>query len=196
MNRPVPSRLFILRHGETEWNRAGRMQGQLDSPLTARGREQAAFQGALLRDLSLPPDTRFWTSPLGRARETAAIALAGIAGEPRPDARLCEVSVGACEGLTHAEIEARFPGLIDPERPFEWNFHCPGGESMSALQDRVASFLAALSGPAVIVTHGITSRFIRAEVLGSDWRRLGSHDGGQGVVYELRDGMQIRHAED
>ncbi len=169
------------------------MQGQLDSPLTGRGRDQAARQGALLRRLGLSPDVTYWTSPLGRARATAGIALKGLASEVREDARLCEVSVGDCEGLTHPEIEARFPGLIDPDRPFEWNFDCPGGESMAELRDRVASFLRDLSGPAVIVTHGIASRFLRAKILGCDWRGLGSHDGGQGVVYELRGGMQFRH---
>jgi glucosyl-3-phosphoglycerate phosphatase len=192
----IHPRLFILRHGQTEWNRLGRLQGRLDSGLTARGRDQAARQGAILRALNLPPETTFWTSPQGRARATAAVALAGLVAEPRQDARLCEVSVGECEGLTHPEIRARFPGLIDPDKPFAWHFDCPGGEGMAALQTRVAAFLEMLAGPAVIVTHGITSRFLRARLLGCDWRGLGSDDGGQGVVYEIRDNMQFRHDDE
>lgn len=188
--------LFILRHGETEWNRQGRTQGRLDSPLTARGRAQAERQGATLRALSLPPDIALWSSPQGRARATAIIALDGLAENVPVDDRLREVSVGLCEGLTNAEIEARFPGLIDPERPFEWYFDCPGGEALSALQTRVKDFLAGLSGPSVLVTHSITSRVLRAEVLGCDWRSLDGADGAQGVVYELRDGQQDRHAGD
>lgn len=188
--------LYILRHGQTEWNRAGRMQGQLDSALTAIGRDQAERQGRILAALGLPDDTMFRTSPLGRARATASIALRALAGAVAEDDRLREVSVGRCEGLTHAEIDMRFPGLIDRERPFEWYFNCPGGESMATLGARVAAFLDSLDRPTVIVTHGITSRFLRARILGCDWRSLGSADGGQGVVYELVRGMQFRHAGD
>lgn len=185
--------VFILRHGQTEWNLAGRMQGRRDSPLTERGRDQAARQGAILAGLSLPADTRYVTSPQGRARATAAMALAGLCARPESDARLCEVSLGAYEGLTHAEITARDPALIAAHPALEWSFHCPGGERLGEMQARVAAFLADLTGPTVIVTHGITSRFLRAALLGCDWRGLGDPEGGQGVVFEIANGSQRRH---
>ena len=164
--------IYILRHGQTVWNREGRMQGHLDSPLTDLGRAQAARQGAILGRIGLPVGTAFRVSPLGRTQETARHALAGLTDSFATDDRLRELSVGRCEGLTHPEIEARYPGLIDAGQPFEWYFQCPGGESMDALRARVAALLDA------------------------DWRDLGAPDGGQGVVYELRGGLQIRHAED
>ena len=188
--------IYILRHGQTVWNLEGRMQGSRDSPLTDLGQAQAARQGAILGRIGLPCGTEFRVSPLGRTQQTARHALAGLTEGFATDDRLRELSVGQCEGLTHPEIEDRFPGLIDPGKPLEWYFQCPGGESMASIRARVAELLGAVTGPTVLVTHGITSRFLRAALLDADWRDLGAPDGGQGVVYELRGGLQIRHAED
>ena len=91
--------LYLLRHGETEFNRTGRLQGQQDSPLTARGRDQARAHGALLKTLIVDPAAwRVVASPLGRALDTARLACAelGLAEAAiETDPRLKEIAYGA-----------------------------------------------------------------------------------------------------
>lgn len=180
--------LFILRHGETEWNRAGRMQGHLDSPLTAKGRDQAARQAVLLAEETLPEDATFWVSPQPRARTTAAIALGAAADALSVDPRLREIHLGAWDGLTRTDIDAEAPGILDMGF-MAWMDHAPGGEGLTGLRARVADWLGALTGPAVVVTHGITSRMIRGVVLGLDVPGMEALPGGQGVIYHVRDGV-------
>jgi probable phosphoglycerate mutase len=181
--------LYILRHGETEWNAARRVQGQHDSALTALGRTQAAWQGAILAAagaLHLP----IFVSPQGRARATAEIALPG-----RPatvDDRLREISLGLWDGLTRDEIERRWPSPDEPGDPFFWYDSAPEGEGFAAVAARVGGFLDDLTGPAVIVTHGIASMFLRGRLLGLDLDGIGGLPGGQGVVYHLKYGRQRR----
>ena len=177
--------LFILRHGETVWNREGRMQGALDSDLTDLGQAQAQAMGGLLAGYDLSGH-RLYCSPLGRARATAAIAFRQA---PTLDPRLCEIEVGAWTGLTRPEILARWPGISKDEDWLDFYARAPGGEGFAALWDRVAGFLADLTGPAVIITHGVTSRFLRTAALGLSLAELDRVPGGQGVVFRLRDGL-------
>ncbi|MDG4650395.1 histidine phosphatase family protein [Roseibacterium sp. SDUM158017] len=176
--------LFVLRHGETEWNVAGRLQGHLDSPLTALGRVQAARQNAILREV-LPEGAEALVSDSGRSVETARIALAGLDLPVRSDPRLREVALGRWQGLTLAEIEAGWGGLIAERDPFEWKFDAPGGETLRALADRAASVLAEIARPTVVVTHGLTSRVLRCLALGHPPEALASLPGGQGVVHVI-----------
>ena len=127
-------KIAFLRHGPTEWNALGKVQGHTDSPLSAEG--LARMQGLL------PPEpfdsVRVYASPLIRARQTAeALGLA----EPKLDARLMEQHWGQWEGLSRSEILARdgkdaftLAGLAAAFRP-------PGGESTQELHDRVGAFL-------------------------------------------------------
>jgi probable phosphoglycerate mutase len=182
--------LFVLRHGQTEWNAAGRMQGHLDSPLTPLGRDQARAQGRLLAAAGVTAAAfRLFCSPQHRARDTAGIAFAGLAAPVVTDIRLREISLGDWDGLTRAEIGARWPVRTD-DHPFLWYDNAPSGEGFAAVAVRVAAFLDDLAAPAVIVTHGMTSRFLRARVLGLDLQGAADLPGGQGVVYHLKDGTQ------
>ncbi|MFQ5623467.1 MAG: histidine phosphatase family protein [Paracoccaceae bacterium] len=186
--------IYVLRHGQTEWNVAGRHQGRSDSPLTEVGRAQARRQGAILKSAGvggrgLPA----YCSPQGRAAATADLALAPIAAVPTLDDRLREVSMGAWEGLTMEEIEARRPELffagIDP---LMRHFEAPGGESFDATCARCLDFLESLTAPSVIVTHGITSRVLRGLWLGLGADGMCDMPGGQGCVYHLCEGRQTR----
>ena len=180
--------LFILRHGQTEWNSVGRMQGHLDSPLTKKGRAQAALQRDLLSRITLPEEASFWVSPQPRARTTAEIALQDLCDEPQVDPRLREIHLGQWDGLTGVDIDEEAPGVRDLGM-MAWMDHAPGGEHLEGLRARVTSWLDELAGPAVVVTHGITSRMMRGIVLGLTVPEMEALPGGQGVIYHLRTGV-------
>ena len=154
--------LLLLRHGQTEWNREGRFQGARDSRLTELGRTQATGIGALLRDLGVGPGSHAaLTSPQGRARETARIALEPLGVTAGEDPRLVEIGMGAWTGLTRTEIDRRWPGEAG-EGLLDFYARCPGGEPLRDLARRAEAVLAGLERPTVIVTHGITLRVLCA----------------------------------
>jgi probable phosphoglycerate mutase len=173
--------IYLLRHGQTEFNREGRYQGALDSPLTDLGRAQAAGMGARLK--ALIGDPAGWllqSSPLGRARATAEIVRAAlgvhdIVIEPR----LREITLGAWDGLTGVDIDEQYPGARDGAGRYGWLFRAPGGESFEALTARLKHWLDDARvdrRPRVVVSHGITGRALCALVLGTtmEGARLGA----------------------
>ena len=157
--------LLLLRHGQTEWNREGRFQGARDSRLTDLGRAQAMAMGSVLRDLGVGPGShRALTSPQGRARATASLALQALNLEARDDPRLVEIGMGDWTGLTREEIDRRWPG--PPGEPLlDFYARCPAGESLGELARRAEGVLATLERPTIIVTHGITLRVLCALAL-------------------------------
>ncbi|MFT4715787.1 MAG: broad specificity phosphatase PhoE [Paracoccaceae bacterium] len=178
--------IYVLRHGQTEWNSQGRFQGQLDSPLTELGVNQAKQQGVLLGKLSLDfGQTDAFCSPQLRASRTAR--LAGLTA--RSDARLKEVYFGDFEGKTRAEIQSEIPDF-EQSGDFSWHFKVPGGESFEQMHSRCLSFLSDLTRPTVIVTHGITSRVLRGIWLGLEMDEMGKLDCDQGCVYCLSKNAQ------
>ncbi|NOR63574.1 MAG: hypothetical protein GQ535_13900 [Rhodobacteraceae bacterium] len=121
--------LFILRHGQTEWNVLGKYQGQMDSPLTKLGLVQARSQGKILQAHVASRKLQAYASPLLRAARTAELALLPLGQHARLDSRLKEVSFGTREGRTRAEI-----AKIDESSrlsKFERYFSDPKGESFS-----------------------------------------------------------------
>ena len=186
--------IYVLRHGQTEWNAVGRHQGQLDSPLTAKGRAQAAHMGRILAERPLPAELRVFASPSGRARDTADIACGPLGRDITHDARLMEVGFGKWEGLTAVEIDAQFPEMSDKaDDMFGWHFTSPDGETFDQMHSRVSGFLNDLATPAIIVTHGITSRLLRGIWLGLDFAGMRDLTGGQGCIYHLNDGKLARY---
>lgn len=181
--------LLILRHGETEWNLAERMQGSEDSPLTATGEAQAAAQGRLLDRFGIA-NWSVWCSPQGRAQATAQIALKNRAGDIQTDPRLAEITLGRWTGMLRRDIAAEVPGLFDTHADMSWYDHAPGGEGLEALYARTGALLRDLSGPSVLVTHGITSRMLRCHALGLEPGAFQDLPGGQGVVYHVSSGVQ------
>jgi broad specificity phosphatase PhoE len=172
---PFPSRLVFMRHGETAYNAEGRLQGQLDIPLNARGREQARSVGRTLQArigaeiAQLEAAGAFVASPLVRARETMEIAREAIGlppGRYRFDAALKEISFGVWEGLTWPEIEARDPRGVRARRKDRWNFAPPRGESYAMLAERLRPWLEGLAGDALVVSHGGVARALMALIAG------------------------------
>lgn len=172
---PVP-RLLIWRHGRTEWNATGRFQGQLDAPLDAEGRAQAAQVAPQLIASGLrADDTVVVSSDLSRAVGTA-VALTDRLGVPlRRDPRLREHGLGEWEGLTRDEVADRYP-----DQYADWVAGHPvrgrGGEQPAEVMRRALDALADLppAAVAVVVTHGGTAgRLLEALLgLGTDHRRL------------------------
>ncbi|HEU5415751.1 MAG TPA: histidine phosphatase family protein [Candidatus Angelobacter sp.] len=181
--------IYLVRHGETEWNRDGRLQGQQNSSLTARGREQAEQLGRLLSRLLGPQQRLIQASPLGRARETAAIIRQHVPGpELMIDSRLQEMTLGSWEGLTRTEVNKLCKGVVGGDSNAEWWFRAPGGESYDHFQERVRSWLAEQSGAVIAVSHGITTRMIRGEYLGLSRHERLSLPVRHGVIWRLRGG--------
>ena len=176
--------LYILRHGQTEWNAEERMQGWLNSPLTPKGEQDAARQGEILRGVDLS-GFAFWCSPSGRAVQTAGIACA-MAEAIHTDVRLREIGVGDWAGRLRADL----PQGAGPDPYLAQYEMAPNGEGFAAVNARAKAFLAELTGPTVLITHGITSRAIRAIVVGEQALASPSVHGGQGCVYHLKDGVQ------
>ena len=187
--------LFVLRHGETTWNREGRMQGHLNAPLTELGVEQAVTQRNIMAEQDLSGFCVL-SSPSGRAVETAAIALGPLVTEITTDPDLREVGVGEWTGRLRAELIDPTEWQVTADGVLELYDMAPGGEGLAGLEARCARFLARLEGPHVLVTHGITSRMIRALALGHGpnvtLAMLSEMPGGQGVVYHVKDGQQKR----
>ncbi len=156
--------VYFIRHGETDWNRAGRLQGRTETELNANGRRQAAVAAEALSGLVAPEVLArmpFYVSPMRRVRQTAEILrghLALAAEDYQTEARLREIGFGAWEGRTWPEIRGRDPHGARARDADLWNHAPPGGESYADVTRRVAAFLATLSGPAVILAHGGVAR--------------------------------------
>ncbi len=169
-----PARLYFLRHGETDWNAEGRLQGQQDIPLNSRGREQAARAGRTLRKLvakarpdGAPPD--FIASPLGRTRETMEIARSAMDLDPAAyaiDPRLKELSFGTWEGLTWPDVQGLSPTLASGREADKWSFVPPAGESYAMLAERITPWLHELTRDTVVVSHGGVARVLMAIIGG------------------------------
>ena len=159
--------LYLVRHGETEWNRQRRLQGRLDSPLTEEGREHARRNGELLAREAVE---HLWVSPLGRTRETAELILARCNVPATYDDRLMERHCGAWEGLTIDEIVAQFPQEWAERSLDPFHHRPPAGENLPDMLARVAPLaerLGELSQRRVaIVSHGIMGRVLLAHFLG------------------------------
>jgi broad specificity phosphatase PhoE len=180
--------IYLIRHGETEWNVQGRFQGRLDSVLTNTGVKQAEAIGRRLAGLDLSFDA-FITSPLGRTRQTAAI-IAGLARLPAVqwDDRLAEVSLGSWDGLTDIDIDAQWPGLLDGSTQFDWFFRSPDGESYDAVFQRAECWLRERQGVTVAVSHGLISRLIRGAYSGLPKTEALSLPVPQDVIWRLSNG--------
>ncbi len=148
--------LVFVRHGSSTWNDERRIQGQLDPPLSEKGRDQARKLGARFRDTQVDA---FYSSDLLRARETAEAIAEEIGRRPEYRPELREVALGEWEGLQRDEIIARYPEPWSRwvEHP-SWDI-VPGGEGTEAFEGRVGAAIEGLierhrSGRILVVTHG------------------------------------------
>jgi broad specificity phosphatase PhoE len=166
MNR-IP--LIFVRHGETDWNRGLRFQGQRDIPLNALGRRQAERNGRAVAGILAEGQWRLVASPLGRAMETMRIVLAAAGQGDRSfdtDPALMEVGYGDWEGMSLEEIAALHPEQAEAREVDKWGYAPPGGESYAMLAGRVAGWLETVKEPTCVVAHGGTLRSLMHLLVG------------------------------
>lgn len=159
--------LYIVRHGQSEWNAATRMQGRMDSALTAVGRAQAEVHGRTLARLG--GIEAMIASPLGRTRETAAILNAHLKVPVGHEPALMERDCGAWSGLTISEIVAAYPDEWQARMRDPYYHRPPEGENLADMEARVAAFVDGLlergEHSVALVTHGVMSRVILKRLL-------------------------------
>jgi broad specificity phosphatase PhoE len=159
-------KLYFVRHGETDWNRAQRYQGQRDIPLNATGRSQAISNGrALTRVLGGEAETiDYVASPLMRARETMELMRRQLglpAYDYRTDDRLREIHYGHWEGELWHELPTTDPAGYAAREADRWGWRPTGGESYRDLSERVAQWLCEVDRDAVVSAHGGVMRVLR-----------------------------------
>jgi broad specificity phosphatase PhoE len=198
---PAPT-LYYIRHGETEWNAVGRLQGTQDVPLNGLGRQQAAHVGGVLAGLfardgrdkfSLP----FVASPLLRARATMELARSTLNLPPHDyaiDDRLREIAYGEWEGSTLAQAQARDPERFARRLADKWNVSAPGGDSYAAVQARVSDWYDTLRVDTVAVAHGGTARALMVALGLETEQSAADLLIEQGAVYVFGDGGLTKYS--
>lgn len=186
--------IFIVRVCETVGEREGRQLGYLDSPISAKGIEQAQAAGRALR--RIVADQRsvcVETSPLGRAGHTAALLGVELGLDPgvmsvAPE--LVDCNLGAWQGLTNAQIDARYPGERRSREKNKWSYVIPGGESYADVSRRVQQWLAGRRRAqiTIAVTHRMVSRIIQGCYAGMPPEDTLRRSHQQGLIYRLREG--------
>jgi broad specificity phosphatase PhoE len=192
---PAPT-IYYIRHGETEWNALGRLQGTQDVPLNARGRGQAVQAAGILADLfvrdgrdkaALP----YVSSPLGRARMTMELVRGKLelpVVDYSLDDRLREIGYGAWEGLTLPQSEAADPDVYARRLLDKWTVAPSGGETYAEVQVRMRDWYDEIRTDTVAVAHGGTARALMVSLGLETPASSAELYIEQGVVYVFRDG--------
>jgi len=199
--KPRPT-VYYIRHGETDWNVGGRLQGRRDVPLNARGRAQAAHCGEILGDLLArdnrgPADVDYVSSPLARASATMELIRPAL-GLPvegyRTEPLLAEISFGEWEGFTINQLHTRDPQRIAQREHDKWRFLPPGGESYEMMSARIREWYESLERDTVATAHGGTARGLIAILGIAKPAAAPLVDIAQGVVYVFQGEKMTRYA--
>lgn len=160
--------VYVLRHGQTEWNLAGRMQGRLDSPLTPLGEAQADAHGALLKQLG--GVDALWVSSAGRTRATAALVNKHLAVPIRFSDYLLERDCGTWSGKTIDEVATSDPQGWSARKSDLYHHRPGGGENISEIVVRFRHLLNEFEAVdnLAIVAHGVVSKAILQHFLSLD----------------------------
>lgn len=180
-------RLFVVRHGATDWSRERRFAGSCDVPLNARGIRQC--EAVALR-LARRPLAAVYASPLERARMSAELIAKPHRLSVEVDPAFREMTFGAWEGLTYDEVAARFPDPYRTWRAAPQDLVAPGAERLADVAERVARGLEALqtahaAATVALVTHAVVARLIVLDALGLGPDRLWAVDASPGGITEI-----------
>ena len=191
------TRLILIRHGESEWNRAGRIQGQINSPLTDLGINQAKAIRDYLSGILLHEELEIYTSPLERAVMTTEIIAQGLNYPSKKiiiEERLNDFNLGEISGTFGWDKVAEiFPKQAQLKLQDPMRFHPAGGESGAEFKLRLRSLLTDLMydrTPKLMVSHGIVNKFIRGilkNLSGKEMIKLGE---SQNTIYLLEHGEE------
>jgi probable phosphoglycerate mutase len=185
--------IYLVRHGETDWNRAGRLQGRIDTRLNRNGVTQAHQVAVRFRGLA-----RHWregatvvTSPLERARRMARTIALRNQSELEVDPLLVEIDHGAWAGLTISNIARTAAGLVIDGHLQPEALDAGGGETLASAYIRASTALRRLvatsrTAPVVVVSHGVTNALLMCAALGEAPVRMDQHTQPNGCSYRLR----------
>jgi probable phosphoglycerate mutase len=199
MSAPV---IYYIRHGETTWNAAGRLQGAQDTALNDLGRSQAVQAGHILTDL-LARDGRnrselpYVSSPLLRARTTMELMRGALELPPAQyatDDRLREIGYGKWEGSTLAEMQAADPEFFARRLADKWRVAPEGGETYEAVQRRMSEWYGQVNTDTVVVAHGGTARALMVSLGFETPESAADLPIAQGAVYVFSDGKLRKYS--
>ncbi len=190
--------LFFIRHGQTDWNKEGRLQGTQDIPINETGAYQATRNGRRLKgifedgEFSLD-DFTFVASPLGRCLRTMGLVRQEMGLDPQAgfaiDDRLKEISFGDWERFTYPELRARNAQMVDDREADKWRYVPPNGESYQMLSARIGPWLKSLDRPTIAVSHGGVSRALRGLLFDLPGDEITQLDVPQDKIYLVQDGQ-------
>ena len=189
--------LILVRHGESEWNRAGRIQGQVNSPLTDLGINQAKAIGDYLSGILINQELEIYTSPLDSALQTAEIIAQGIDYPSKKiiiEERLNDFNLGEISGTFGWDKVAEiFPEQAQLKLQDPMRFHPSGGESGKEFQARLRSLLEDLMDDGTLklmVSHGIVNKFIRGILKNLSGKEMVELGESQNTIYRLEQGEE------
>ncbi len=187
-------RIFVLRHGETEFNADKKLQGHCNSSLTSKGSDQARRVGTTLKQYVENRPFRVYSSTLGRALQTSQIvceelnySYENLNKEPR----LKEFSLGEWEQRTIPSLEQEIPNLLAQN---DWYLQAPNCETYESVRERLSSWLndVAHDEDIVVVSHGLTGIVLRGLLLGMDYTQVWQQDLPQDAFFIIEDGRITR----
>lgn len=187
-------RIFVLRHGETEFNADKKLQGHCNSSLTSKGCDQARRVGTMLKQYVENRPFRVYSSTLGRALQTSQIvceelnySYENLNKEPR----LKEFSLGEWEQRTIPSLEQEVPNLLAQN---DWYLQAPNCETYESVRERLSSWLSdvAHDEDIVVVSHGLTGIVLRGLLLGMDYTQVWLQDLPQDAFFIIEDGRITR----
>ena len=189
--------LILVRHGESEWNRAGRIQGQVNSPLTDLGINQAKAIRDYLSGILINQELEIYTSPLDRALQTAEIIAQGIDYPSRKiiiEERLNDFNLGEISGTFGWDKVAEiFPEQAQLRLQDPMRFHPSGGESGAEFEARLRSLLEDLMDDGTLklmVSHGIVNKFIRGILKNLSGKEMVELGESQNTIFRLEQGEE------
>ncbi|HCE2185011.1 histidine phosphatase family protein [Vibrio parahaemolyticus] len=187
-------RIFVLRHGETEFNADKKLQGHCNSSLTSKGCDQARRVGTTLKQYVENRPFRVYSSTLGRALQTSQIvceelnySYENLNKEPR----LKEFSLGEWEQRTIPSLVQEIPNLLAQN---DWYLQAPNCETYESVRERLSSWLSdvAHGEDIVVVSHGLTGIVLRGLLLGMDYTQVWQQDLPQDAFFIIEDGRITR----
>lgn len=187
-------KIFVIRHGQTQYNFERRLQGQCDSALTEMGMNQALTVGTTLGEHLAGRDYKVYASTLGRAVHTAQIiceAIGHSTDQLIEDPRLQEFGLGQWEQRFIGDLEEEFPGVLEGR---DWILKAPESEGFEAVKSRLLSWLSDVpkSQDLVVVSHGLTGKLLRGILTDMSYEEIWHQDLPQDAFFVIQNGVMER----